>query len=288
MKKALIVISVFIAFAVQAGVSDYLPSPDFEDGWTYDFEPEIYTPDNLFDYINGEAELYLDYDFVRLATASYKQKADESLTFTVDVYNMGTPLNAFGIYSSYRRPNLTFADIGEQATISELNIRFYKGQYFVQLNAGTLDKAVKDIMRMVAERVAEGIPSMDQPEELGLLPEEHRVPHSLKYVTNGYLGQSVFKKTMEAEYKSGDSKFVGFIILFSDEKQAQEALSQFSDNLKKRDKLKNATASSVMAETSFQGKIMTVLDGSRILGVSQYKDEPAAKAFIKKLKSAKE
>jgi len=285
MKNVLLVIFLLTAFTAQAGVSDYLPAADFRDGWAYDFEPEVYTPANLFEYINGEAELYLDYDFVKLATASYKQKDDESLTFTVDVYDMGSPLNAFGIYSSYRRPDLTFADIGEQATISDLNIRFYKGKYFVQLNAGTLDEAVIDIMRKVAERVANDIPAAEQPAELGLLPDENRVPHSLKYIANGYLGQSGFKKTLEAEYKNEDSTFVGFIILFPDQNQAAESLGQFSDNLKKRDKLKNATESSVLAETSYQGKIMAVVHGSRILGVSQYNNESQAEIFIEKLKA---
>ena len=111
---ALVILVAWQAPGVRQDVMSLVPQPGDGAGWQWDFEPEIYTPENLYEYINGEAEVYNDYEFMEMVTASHARRDDPMASVKFDIYDMGTPLNAFGIYSNYRRPELEFGDIGEQ------------------------------------------------------------------------------------------------------------------------------------------------------------------------------
>ena len=45
------------------GLDQIFPGAGFEKGWSWHGSPKHYFPENLYDYINGEAELYLSYGF---------------------------------------------------------------------------------------------------------------------------------------------------------------------------------------------------------------------------------
>ncbi len=269
--------------SLAAQVQTFLPRPDFEAGWKWDFEPEIYTAENLFEYIDGEAELYNDYHFVEMATASYALKADENVTFAVDVYDMGTPLNAFGIYSSYRRPELAFENIGQEAIVSDLNIRFYKGKYFVQLNAGSTNPRVKTTIHNLALKLSGNFPDAPRPKELSLLPRDNQVPHSLKYITKGFMGQASFGPVLQAKYNDGLS---AFIVLNKSEKESNSALKAFRESIAKRGEVMDASEGSLLkfsAKTPYQGNIVAEGFNNFIIGISGYKDQKKADELLKKI-----
>jgi len=55
-----------------------------------------FTGSGLFGFMNGGAELYLEYGVEKLVTRDIAYKGEE---YTVDIYDMPTPKDAFGIYS---------------------------------------------------------------------------------------------------------------------------------------------------------------------------------------------
>ena len=297
MKKVIsiyLIISVFLLVhhvfaASKEKLSEFTPDPASMQGWQWDFEPEFYNPENLFEYINGEAELYNDYKFVNMVTASYAQKENESITFTIDVYDMGTPLHAFGIYSSFRRPDLNFAQIGDEAIMSDLNIRFYKDKYFVQLNAGSTENIVKETITDIAGKIADNIPGTPLIKELALLPSENQVPHSLKYITNGFMGQSAFEQSFQAEYKNDSGQYVGYLVIFDNKEKAIEGMNAFKANVEKRGMLKKAEKESnstkLYIEDQFKGKIIASLYSHYIIGVSGYTNQADADTFMQNLQS---
>ena len=83
-------------------------------GWAQTGEVLTYDADNLWEYINGAAELFVEYDVQTCRTADLSAG---DLTVTVDLYDMGTPLNAFGIFVRERPvagaplPNATEATV---------------------------------------------------------------------------------------------------------------------------------------------------------------------------------
>jgi hypothetical protein len=62
-------------------------------------EPKSWTPDNMYEHVNGEAELLKRYGAVLLVYASYEN--DKGAYLSVDILDMGVPVNAFGLYSLY-------------------------------------------------------------------------------------------------------------------------------------------------------------------------------------------
>ncbi len=58
---------------------------------------------NLYEKINGQAELYLSAGFVGLTSQRLVATDQPELWLEVFVYDMGTGLNAFAVYSSQRR-----------------------------------------------------------------------------------------------------------------------------------------------------------------------------------------
>src|ERR1035437_3876372 len=66
---------------------------------------------DLYRYMDGGADIYLKYGLVALAHREYKSAGVE---MTVDVFDMGGPVQAFGIYASERSPEYHFVDIGAE------------------------------------------------------------------------------------------------------------------------------------------------------------------------------
>ena len=102
-------------------------------GWKQSGEIQTFTPQTLYEYINGAADLYLMYDFEELKVAEYLNEKKASVT--VDVYRHKTPTHAFGIYSQERLPNANFLDIGAQGYIEQNILNFLIGPYYVKINS---------------------------------------------------------------------------------------------------------------------------------------------------------
>jgi hypothetical protein len=272
----------------QSAVS-LMPEPDPAAGWKWDFETEVYTPENLFEYINGEAEVYNDYSFIDMATGSHVRIDDAMASVTFDIYDMGTPLNAFGIYSNYRRPGLTFDEIGEEAIVSELNIRFFKGRFFVQLSAGSMDEVVRKAMRDYADRLAGVIRPADRPVELSYLPGEGRAPHTLKYLAKGLLGQAAFERSLQAVYNLPSGDCEAFVVPKENEDDAVEALGQFIQSLQRQGQLTDAydfsRARQLLTNTEYYGRVMTEVYGRFIVGVVRFSEQSEAAALLNSIKS---
>ena len=243
-----------------ADVMIFLPPVDFEPGWIFDFEPEIYRPANLHEYINGEAELYKQYDVVEMATASYVHKENPSLTFTIDIYDMGTTLNAFGIYSYYRRPDMNFAEIGEQAVVSDLSVRFWQGRYFVNIVAGGLDSSLTQKIRDVAARMSSTLPRLPRPAIFNDLPKIDQIPNSLKYIKSSYLNVENIT-ALQARYKKHDDTCIMFLIYGKNDSLTKECFFQL-----KQDKT-----------------IRVKMSGDKIYGVREFSSAGSAEYFLNRL-----
>jgi len=50
--------------------------PELE-SWTLVDSPQVYHPENLFEYINGAAESYISYGFKELIVAEYKVRDND-------------------------------------------------------------------------------------------------------------------------------------------------------------------------------------------------------------------
>ncbi|MDH4220425.1 MAG: hypothetical protein OEW23_16840, partial [Candidatus Aminicenantes bacterium] len=99
-------------------------------GWAIYDQVGQFTADNLYERINGRAELYLAYDVVSLTTATFEDKTDIGRFIELSVFDMGNPTNAFGIFSVERFQGDPPLDLGRMSYHSGSNAYIWKGKYY--------------------------------------------------------------------------------------------------------------------------------------------------------------
>ncbi len=211
-------------------VEELLPSPGFGKQWKLEGPVRFYGPDTLFDYINGEAELYYPYGFEEAATATYArpQKPDE--TVTADVFAMGSLLDAFGLYSNYRDTSADPVSMGADGFCDGYQLMFYKGRYFVRI-MGMADKETNAAaMTECAEAIAAGLPVPGgdrKPAQLALVNVDGLVPGSSRYVAESVLGYRFLPRGLLAKVEQGDATVRVFVVLPTPDKPAHRLLNEY-------------------------------------------------------------
>lgn len=181
-----------------------LPKPDAAAGWAWREQPRTYAPDTLYEYIDGAADLYLSYGFEEVAVADYVKGGGEDGWITVDVYDMGAPLHAFGIYGSERPPDVEAFPAGVQGYESEGLIAFWRGDYYVKVML--IDGEDMEAARALARATAEQLPgAAAMPAELKRLPVEGRIAGSERYVKTSALGHRSLVEVVSADYRAGET-----------------------------------------------------------------------------------
>src|SRR3972149_9613743 len=61
-------------------------------GWKQAGKPQAFSPETLYEYIDGAADLYLKYEFQELKVAEYRN--DRKASVTVEIYRHKTPNEA--------------------------------------------------------------------------------------------------------------------------------------------------------------------------------------------------
>ena len=211
----------------QTGLDRLFPGPGFEKGWSWDGMPKHYTPDNLYEYINGEAELYLTYGFRELATLTYFWGSADETSFVVDIYDMGSSLNGFGLFSNYRQPGYHYESIGTEAIVSDYGLRFFRGRYVVEIKTGDISDRLNKAVRTVAERISERIPDpSDLPPLLSRLPAEGQIDKTLRYLPKEMLNQGFLPGGLEARYLTGEEEVAGFVVIFETPEEAKNGVNR--------------------------------------------------------------
>ena len=133
----------------------------------------------LYGFMNGGADLYYEYGFKELISREVKYKGEE---FTVDVYTMDTPLDAFGIYSIHAYKCLRADSLGRFDCQSKYQLQAVDGNNYVsivfQSGSKAARKAADELYQMF---VAEG--------KTGI-----RFPGQLTYMTSNISGMVKYMK----------------------------------------------------------------------------------------------
>jgi len=132
-------------------------------------ESAVYTPENLYDYINGGAEVYRAHGFVKLYAYRYENPGQPEIL--ADVFEMADAADAYGVYHHDWRDGAS-AGIGAESELSDNTLSFRKNRYFVSLMAFDETEEAMKAVKAMAEAIAEGIGEDDSvPELFALLPE---------------------------------------------------------------------------------------------------------------------
>jgi hypothetical protein len=84
----------------------------------------------LYDYINGGAELYISYGLTGMTGCKYE--SDSLPQLTAEIYEMTSAANAYGVYTQSR--DIEECDFGQGSQSFPDFVLFWKGRYFVIVN----------------------------------------------------------------------------------------------------------------------------------------------------------
>jgi hypothetical protein len=170
----------------------------------------VYTPANLWDFINGAAESYLAYDFVDLHVAEYKKGKD---VIKVEVYKHKDNTMAFGIYSTERSPYFDFINLGTQGYKADGSINFLKGNYYVKIRTYSQNEKVLQAEQDLAQQLAAMLPGeTSMPAVISQFPSEGKKVNEETYINESVLGHKFLSKAFRASYQAGNSEFMIFIL----------------------------------------------------------------------------
>ena len=177
---------------------------------------------DLYRYMDGGADIYLKYGLVAMTHREYKRAG---VDMTVDVFDMGGPLQAFGIYSAERSPEYHFIDIGTEGYSSESTLNFLQGRYYVRLSAfGDVASPALDSFARAISRSIGGDRSL--PALLDMLPRENRVARSEKYVVGAPAGHDFLAPALTASYRFDGKATTLVISLAADAGEAERRVEQ--------------------------------------------------------------
>jgi hypothetical protein len=161
-------------------------------------EIRTFVGDSLWEYINGGAELYHEYDFIEVVTADYVA-GEEELVF--DIYKFSTSDNAFGLYSMIRPHGERLDKFAAEAHASASDIRFVKGDLLVVIIAFGSSDETSDLLIQAAAELEATLPgTTDLPTTFASFPIENAVPATEKIVANSFLGRQALSEIYTREY----------------------------------------------------------------------------------------
>jgi hypothetical protein len=228
--------------------------------------PAYYKSDTLYQYIDGGADVYLLYDFRILLHQNFKSGAAE---VTADIYDMGKPEDAFGIYAAERSPRYRFLPIGIEGYSSKGILNFVQDRYYIKLAAmsGNADTLLDSLARTISQRIGG---KKTAPALLLKLPVANRVPHSEQYVRKDPLGHAFLAPAYLTTYKWGakDSKLV--ICVAADAPGAKLRLEQLGNHFKQTGESKPAPElgdGGIRAKNTFEGTVIARTQGRYLIAL---------------------
>jgi hypothetical protein len=200
-------------------------------GWKKSGEVETFIPKNLYEYINGAADLYLTYDFEELKVAEYQNENKASVT--VDVYRHKTPLLAFGIYSQERLSGAGFLDIGVQGYYEKGFLNFLAGPYYVKLSTVNTGPEDRDVLVSFAKNVVENLgPKGSFPAILSFFPTEGKKVNSEMFISKNFLGYAFLHDGFTADFELQGKKFKLFVIEGENKDECKTMIEKYLQTIK--------------------------------------------------------
>ena len=161
MKINLILITLITFFSFTALSQDnddlhqLIPGGNEIGNWTVKDSAEVYSDEDLYLYINGGADLYLEYGFSKVITCKYRNPKASKLH--IEIYEMERPEDAYGIYTINSSAIGKEIDLGTEAILYDYYLHFWKYNYYIRCTSSVKDEGVLDTLLVFARHIDERI-----------------------------------------------------------------------------------------------------------------------------------
>lgn len=245
------------------------------DAWVPVDETRSFGPGELWQHINGGADVFLHYGFEELRE---RDIVSGDITLTVGVYDMGSALNAFGMYKVEASDELE--DLGTGAASQgtpPYQWLLLKDRYYVKVEYFEGEADAEQGQALLHE-IAAALPGEDSlPEALGWLPAEGRIAGSEGFSPSAYLGLGELGPAVHADYLVDGETYPVFLLLPGPEKNTKSLWKALSDKWERRrlDRLSVLTR-----EVPYKGLIGVLKTAKGLMGVAGAEDEKKLKILL--------
>ncbi len=228
---------------------------------------------DLYAYMDGGAELYLEHGFVELMVRFYERGNDQ---VSVELYRMKN--SGYGILTVLRSENGEHVQVGDAGFRSGYYVIFSTGRFFCAVTAQSEFADAAQTAVEIGKAVASRLPPPDVvPTRIDLLPEKDRLvgsdkiiagPVSLRNVSDALAGLFTgFADGAAARFgrEKEDSVLAGFL-RWGSQAQAAAAFKQGGQRASRDKEFRAKSANGVLSFTDFVGKSgVAVVSGSTVL-----------------------
>ncbi len=273
---------------MQLDLESLFPANEVPAGWKRASAIRTFTEENLFEHIDGAAESFFAYQFQLCGTSTYTPENGGDEFITVDIYDMNTSLNAYGMYNSERYPDAEIIDIGAQGYADTSVVNFWEDKYYVKLLATKESDLFSDASIKLAQAIAKSIFGQSSTPYLAqLLPKESIVKNSERFVLENVLGHGFLRRGMIARYQIGSQSKE--IVLFDcqTESDAQNTFISFKSYEEKSGQTVAVKKLELYdeffsAQDRYYKNIFVTRIGKFVIVAVKVEDEKATYAFLEK------
>jgi hypothetical protein len=225
--------------------ADPFPPEDFE-GWKKTPENHRFQGAELYGYIDGGAEVFLELGFDHLDVRHYKK--GDGAEVVVEIYFMTDETAALGAYLLHTSKEKRCDDLPSwlRHTASRFQLQLVRGAAYAKLNNPEGDAAAGEALPRFAAYLAEHLKASDSPERiLAALPAEGRVEGTERILRGPFTLERVFTfgegdilqlkgkvTALSAGYESPDGGWTTLILVeYPDEEACRAAFAHLCENL---------------------------------------------------------
>ncbi len=167
------------AAAAAAGDADLLPPSGSLSGWTRAGEARVFTGSDLYNHIDGGAEIFLEFGFAAATVQRYTRGGEEVV---VECYRMDDPDAALGIYLGKCGSETPAPGLAERHTAGRYQLLMVHDRYVVIVGDGTGSASAAAALVEFARAIAARLPAARPADALGVLPTARLIPGSQRII----------------------------------------------------------------------------------------------------------
>ncbi|MDH7494192.1 MAG: hypothetical protein QHH44_09915, partial [Candidatus Saccharicenans sp.] len=147
-----------------------LPGDDFYPGWKKSDRLITFTRVDLYNYIDGGAELFLEFGFEKVYIQGYRSVNSE---LTLEIYQMESPESALGVYLAKCGQETPVEGIAARNSGEESQFTILRERYFIHINNFEGGKELFPVMLALARATLQNLPPDRPITLLDHLPREN-------------------------------------------------------------------------------------------------------------------
>lgn len=239
-----------------------------------------FTQENLFEHVDGHAKFFLSAGFINAAVAGYRLEGDKPgmPAYSVDIYDMGTPENAFGVMSE-EGLEAEPENIGFMGFRTDKTVMFIQGPYYVKITS--FGSGAESLA--IAARLSRNLGALKTSlAQFSRFPEEGAIPAGRSFIWSDYLGLDFLSNVFEQRYERRGRTFHAFLVEPKEgvERFVADMLSSYRDTGTEVVPFEVDGARAWEIRDRYEGRWSLVMSGAGLVGARGIEDGEARNGFL--------